>query len=269
MGRWMRSLRRKSRQDVLRYFYVGLSLIFMTVFGWGIYRVTLFAQTSELLEIREIQVSGEHRVSKNEILARAGYFSGMNALQINLEKTRLAIEEILWIRHATVRRVWPNQLAVSVVERTPVALARIDSEIYLVDVDGFILPVDALTNTNFPILDGLVALDEERSVDANAFKISIYQETLEVLGESQLSEVHVSDAGDVSVVPVDDAVVVDLGMVEHRIRWEKYLSLKKLIREDYPTTRRIDLRFRDQVIIQTEENEPEDRIIWAEETKLL
>jgi cell division protein FtsQ len=269
LGRWMRSLRRKSRQDLLGYLYAGLSLIVMVSFGWGIYRVMIFAQTTERLEIRNIQVSGERRVSENEILARAGYTPGMNALHVDLEETRQAIEETLWVRHATVRRVWPNELAITVVERSPVALARIDGEIYQVDVDGFILPIDALTHTSFPILDGLIASDSEGSIDSNAVKIGIYRDTLDVLGESQLSEVHVSDTGDVSVVPVDDAVVVDLGMADHRSRWEKYLSVKALILEDYPTTLRIDLRFKDQVIIQTEENEPAERIIWGEETKLL
>ena len=269
LGRWMRSLRRKSSEELLRYLYVSLSLIVMAGFGWGLYRVTIFARTSERLEIRNIQVSGERRVSENEILARAGYTPGMNVLQVNLSETRQAIEEILWVRHATVRRVWPNELAISVVERLPVALARIEGEIHQVDVDGFILPVDALTNTSFPILDGLVRPDAGGSIDANAVKIGIYRDTLDVLGESQLSEVHISDTGDVSVVPLDHAVVVDLGMADHRSRWETYVSLKALIRKDYPTTLRIDLRFRDQVIIRSEEDEPAERIIWGEETKSL
>jgi hypothetical protein len=64
---------------------------------------------------------------------------------------------------------------------------------------------------------------------------------------------------------------VDLGLADHRNRWEKYQSLKMQIREDYPTATRIDLRFRDQVIIQTEraDDAPAERIIWGEETKLL
>jgi cell division protein FtsQ len=269
LSRWMRSFRRKSREELLRDLYLGLSVVVVLGLGWGIYLGLALAGNSESLEIRNIQVMGERRVTENEILARAGYTPGMNALEIDLGEIREAVEAILWVRHATVRRVWPNELVITVSERLPVALARIDGEIFQVDVDGMILPVDDLTNPDFPVLDGIQVSTGASGVARNAVKIGIYLDMLDVLGESQLSEVHVSETGDVSVVPVDDAVVVDLGLADHRSRWEKYLSLKARIREDYPTTLRIDLRFRDQVIIQTEESEPAERIIWDDETKLL
>jgi cell division protein FtsQ len=272
LKRLVRSMERKSRADWLRYLYVSGLAVAVAAFGWGLYRVVVFAHNTESLEIRSIQVTGERRVTESEILARAGFTPGTNALRVSLEDTRHAVEQILWVRHATVQRVWPNQLAITVVERDPVALARIDGEIYQVDIDGVTLSVDTWTNTNFPILDGLKLGDAEADIADNAVKIGIYRETLETLGENQLSEVHVSEAGDVSVVPVDDPVMVDLGIEDHRDRWDRYQSLKTQIREDYPTALRIDLRFRDQIIIQTEQaddDEPAERIIWDEETKLL
>ncbi len=233
--------------------------------GFGVYRTIIYAYETERLEVRSISVSGLHRVSENEILARVGYTPGTNVLRVNLEETRVAVEEILWVRHATIQRVWPNEIVISLVERHPVALARISSEIFQVDIEGVVLSPDALTESDAPILDGLHADDP----GGNATKIQIYTEIVEAIGESYLSEVHVAESGEVSVVPTDHPIVIDLGLTSHRDRWEKYVGLSARIQEDFPDAFRVDLRFRDQIIIQTKENEPAGNIIWGDGTKLL
>jgi len=263
--KWVVWLRKKLRSELLRYFQVGVFALMFFTFGWGFYRIVIYAATTERLEIRNVSVSGLDHVSRNEVLARAGYEPGSNILQISLDETRRAIQEILWVRHATVQRVWPDELVITIVEREPVALARINGEIYQVDLDGIILSTDARTNTSFPVLDGLSPVD----IEANKKKIEVYAAALEAIGQSKLSEVHVSENGEVSVVPINNPVLIDLGSTEHRGRWEKYLQLRAKIREEYPTAFHIDLRFQDQVIIRTEGNKPAEKIIWGEEKKLL
>ena len=264
-AKWIRSLRRKLRAKLLRYLYISVFALMMISFGWGLYRVVVFAGTTERLEIRKVSVSGLDHVSENEVLARAGYAPGSNILRVSLDETRRAVEAILWVRHATVQRVWPDELVIVVVEREPIALARIDGEIYQVDVDGVILSTDARTDTSFPVLDGLRPGDFE----GNKRKLEAYNAAIEAIGQSELSEVHVSNIGEISVVPINNPVLIDLGSTDHRVRWEKYVQLRARIREDYPTAFHIDLRFQDQVIIRTEENKPAGKIIWGEEKKLL
>ena len=271
-SRWMRYLRNRSRADWLHAMYVATILVLVGVAGFGLQRVFVFAQTSEALALSNIQVTGERRVTASEILASAGYSPGTYTLGVSLREIREAVEKIHWVRHATVRRVWPNELVITVVEREQVALARIDGEIYQVDIDGTIIPVDVWTNTNFPILDGLSFRGSQDGDNGNEVKVGIYLDLVEVLGETSLSEVHISESGDVSVVPVDDPLIVDLGKTDYWDRWDLYQRLKPLIREDFPTALRIDLRFKDPVITQPEnidENGPVERIIWGDETKLL
>jgi cell division septal protein FtsQ len=234
-------------------------------FGFGIYWSVSYVQESERLEVRRISVSGLHRVTENEVLASIGYAPGTNVLQANLEETRQTVEELLWVRHATIQRVWPNEIAISLVERQPIALVRINSEIFQVDIEGVVLSPDGLTEIDAPILDGLHVGDPE----GNEVKINIYRDIVEAIGESELSEVHVAESGEVSVVPTENPILIDLGLTSHRDRWEKYLGLSVQIHEDYPDAFRVDLRFRDQVIIQNKENEPAGNIIWGDETKLL
>ena len=263
--RLARSFRRKSSVNLLGHFYSGLSVLVFFGFGWGIYFTAIYAHNTELLEVHGISISDLYRISENEILRRAGYMPGMNVFSVDLDEIRRAVEEVVWVRHATVQRVWPDEIVISVVEREPIALARIDGEIYEVDIEGVVLSPDAPSNTSAPILDGLHVDDRE----GNETKIRIYRKTIETIGERELSEVHVAESGDVSVVSINDPILIDLGASEHRDRWERYVRLRTRIHEDYPHAFRVDLRFRDQVIIQTKENEPAGNAIWDEEIKLL
>lgn len=51
----------------------------------------------------------------------AGRIHG-NFFSISLDDTRRVIESVPWVRHASVRRVWPNTLAVTIEEQQPLAL---------------------------------------------------------------------------------------------------------------------------------------------------
>ena len=262
--KWLGSLGNKSRAELLRYVYVVVFVVVLVGFGWGLYQTAAYARNTERLEIRKMSVAGLHRVSENEVLARVGYTPGTNLLRVGLDDARRSVELIPWVRHATVQRVWPDEIVISVVERRHIALARIDGEIYQVDDDGVILPTDVLTDTSSPVLDGLHVGD----IEGNRTKIEAYLQTVSAIGQSELSEVHVAESGEVSVVPINNAVLIDLGSSDHRVRWDKYVRLRTQIREEYPSAYHIDLRFRDQVIIRTEENEPAGKIIWREEKKL-
>ena len=133
------------------------------------------------------------------------------------------------------------------------------------DIEGVALLPDALTEISAPILSGL----HVGGIPGNETKINIYREVVAAIGESELSEIQVAESGEVSVVPIDNPILIDLGSTRLRDRWEKYLELRARIREDYPDAFRVDLRFQGQVVIQTREHDPAVNIIWGEETKLL
>ena len=265
INRWIRSLRRKSRAQLQRYLYIGVFAFILGSFFWGLYRVVVYAHHAERLEISQITVSGLGRITENEILARIDHVPGTNVLSIDLEEARNSIEAIARVHHATVKRVWPDEIVIAIVEREPIGLARIDGEIFQVDAEGVVLPIDPFAGTDFPVLGGLYPGD----IEGNRSKIDVYIEMVEAIGQAELSEIHVSDLGEVSVVPADSPMWIDLGTERHRDRWTKYVKLRSRIRAEYPGAVRLDLRFEDQVIIRTEPFEPGGEIIWGEERKSL
>jgi cell division protein FtsQ len=75
------------------------------------------------LNIRVIQLEGDlQRNNVATIRANAAPRLAGNVVSIDLERARAAFEAVPWVRQATLKRVWPDRLAVQLVEHRPVAL---------------------------------------------------------------------------------------------------------------------------------------------------
>ncbi|MFM0210878.1 cell division protein FtsQ/DivIB [Paraburkholderia sediminicola] len=84
--------------------------------------------------LREIQIDGdtEHINSPTVRAGVVGRLKG-NFFTVDLDVARQAFEQMPWVRHASVRRVWPNALAVTLEEYKPLGTWGSDQ---LVSVDG-------------------------------------------------------------------------------------------------------------------------------------
>ena len=119
------------------------------------------------------------------------------------------VEGLTWVRFATVQRVLPDTISIKIVEREPVGLAQNPWRDLSVRCDRPSCSIRiAERGVNFPILDGLEVDDTE----ANQKKIDLYLRIMEDLhGQNELSEIHINDAGEVSVVSLSDPLLVNLG----------------------------------------------------------
>ncbi len=76
----------------------------------------------------DIQIDGNSHVSRPQMLSIFGEDIGRNLFYVSLSERRKELETLPWVEHATVMRLLPNRLRVSVVERTPVAFVRQDGQ---------------------------------------------------------------------------------------------------------------------------------------------
>ncbi|MBI5259079.1 MAG: FtsQ-type POTRA domain-containing protein [Burkholderiales bacterium] len=73
--------------------------------------------------LRGIKIEGDvARNSVSTIRANAAPKLSGNFFTLDLQKSRAAFEAVPWVRHAVVRRVWPNRLAVQLEEHRAAAL---------------------------------------------------------------------------------------------------------------------------------------------------
>lgn len=61
-------------------------------------------------------------VSSPQLRATSQSNSGSNFFTVNLDSVRAQYESVPWVRRASIRRVWPNQLIVAIEEHQPMAV---------------------------------------------------------------------------------------------------------------------------------------------------
>jgi len=168
--------------------------------------VLLIFMFSPYFSISEIHITGNQRVSEEEILARLEIDRGTHLLLFN---TRAASERILennFIGYANFERVLPGRLQVHITERRLTAYAEQAGGFIFLDDNGRVLDVRSYMTDSLPILDGLqftrFALGEILEVpDPEAFNVIVqYAQLLNHHGLiERVSHINVADATNIRI----------------------------------------------------------------------
>jgi cell division protein FtsQ len=238
--------------------------VFLALVGWSSFTAIRYLRSAERFELKHVSVSGSERLAPEQVMAGAGLDIGANIFSIDMDVVRERVEALRWVRHALVHRVLPDQIVIKVHERVPIGDARIDGQIYHFDDQAMLLPPYD-TSESFPVVDGFSAGNHEKNLE----KVILYRRIMDELeGQAVLSQIRINDEGEVSVVPLTEPQLVDLGSEDFKSRWDRYLEVKTQIQQ-YPGVVRVDLRFRNQVILKMSSEDHEDEVIWPAKTNSL
>jgi cell division protein FtsQ len=221
------------------------------------FRSYLLRSPKFAIGIKEIQ--GLRHLSESQVLMKLKEIEEQNRslFALYLDGLRKSVELLPWVKTAIVRRVWPDRLMIQVTERVPIAFARIDDSTQLVDEDGVLLESksEGLASFDFPVLAGLESGFETELLARNRKRIDLYLRLIRELDENHaglsrdLSEVHLQDAGSVSIVLNDDTVLVHIGADHFQERFRRYLAMSREIKLKYRFLESVDLRFENQVVV--------------------
>ena len=102
-----------------------------------------------------IEVTGTQNVTKAQIMEVMGGDIGRNIFFIPLAQQKAQLEQIPWVESASVMRFVPNRLKVEILERTPVAFARVGPRISLIDGGGTLMELPPKRKYSFPVILGM------------------------------------------------------------------------------------------------------------------
>lgn len=88
------------------------------------------------LTLQHIYVEGKHHTPNNILIAALGVKFEQPILAIPLRQVKEQLEQIDWVKYATVERELPNTLHVKIRERKPLAIWQKAGKLYLVDDEG-------------------------------------------------------------------------------------------------------------------------------------
>jgi cell division protein FtsQ len=212
-----------------------------------------------------VEITGVKNASRAHVMEVAGADIGRNIFFVPLDERKKQLEQIPWVEEASVMRLLPNRIAVTIHERTPVAFAQIGSRISLIDANGVVmgLPANRQTKYSFPVIRGIT---ETEPLSSRAAAMKIYNRLVSELGSTdsdsaassgspnyvkQLSEVDLSDPEDVKVTANDPGgtMVVHLGAQDFLPRYKLYVSHIGEWRQQFQNVQSVDLRYEGQVIV--------------------
>jgi len=223
---------------------------------------------------QNIEVSGLGEVNRADVLPVFGEDIGRNIFKISLSDRRRQLEQIPWIERATVMRLLPDHIRVSVVERQPVAFARSGATIQLVDANGVLLAMPpelmAQHHYSFPVVTGIDPADPAPSRKA---RMSVFTRMMDELDSSsqkishQISEVDLTNPENARVTMQDDPVVLNFGSEKFLERYQRYQTQIIVLKQQYPHISGVDLRYdRIAVLEQTTPAPPPMAVVNADQT---
>ena len=235
----------------------------LAIVGYGGYRGVSWAIQANALVVDKVTVSGNHNLSRGEVVALLEGIRGESMLTLDIEAWRQRLLDSPWVSDAAIRRQLPGTVSVAVLERAPIGIARLGDELYLVDREGTVIDAHGpnYADLDLPILTGLEAANsgDSRAIDHD--RSTLVVEVVDALSTrrdlaSRISEIDVTDAHDAAVLLKDDPTIVRLGDENFVRRLTQYIELAPTLRERVPDLDYVDVRFDERVYVRPRSAKP-------------
>lgn len=220
------------------------------------YWLPIVALQTSLLRVDTIVVDGNQHLSSGEVRALVSGLLGANILTADLQVHRDRLLTSGWVKGATLRRVLPSMVEVTVEERTPIGLGRFGAELYLVDATGTVIDEyrPRFAGFRLPIIDGLMP-PGEKGIVVDETRGRLAARLLAALGtrpdlSQQVSQIDVGDPHNAVLLLSDDPTRLYLGDEQFVSRLDDYFELASALRARVPEIDYVDLRFDQRVFVR-------------------
>ena len=244
---------------VLFFGVVGIAGVSAAVVGG---RFLLYAPQMLLVKPEQIEVTGNHIVSREAVLQQFVHDRGRSVLRIPLDTRRGGLEDISWVESATVQRILPSRIRVDLTERTPIAFLRNGTELALIDAHGVILDRPRGEDLQFPIITGL---SENMSREERGKRVQIYQEFMNGIdlvrsgSSDRVSEVDLANPRDLRAVMTGIANASDTQALTIHFGTGDFTGKYRMVVENFAQwqasngrVQSIDLQYAKQVVLNPE-----------------
>jgi len=230
--------------------------------GFGIFWVHQSLEAARIMELKGIRLVGLKQLTASEVIKMAGVKKGIDLFNLKLDQVSEPLLAHPRIRSVSVKKIYPNQLEISLIERKPVFQIFVPQikSYHLIDEEGVLLP-----DINTEPFDNFFVYSDEQ-VKETPEKVgqtydSKYLETLlaaykqvqselDISGET-IHEIYVDRLGFWSLITFDQ---IEFRIGDDFNNLQKMESVMPLLKEEVrDKVSYMDLRFQD-VIVKNKSN---------------
>ena len=176
------------------WFKIFIMVLIISIFG-------AFILSSDLFSLKNIYVTGNKTVPKDDIIRLSNLQYGQNIFRINKKKIVKNIFDSPKIKAIRIKRILPSSLSLDLVEREAVALIPYLGSYLCIDEEALIIEVSGISEkTSVPVVEGFAFNDfkigEVLRIDNNE-QLDIALKISKALKNSKLNE-------DVSIINLEN-----------------------------------------------------------------
>ncbi len=221
-------------------------LLLLLLLGLGL---LLFKAVERCCRVEEITVTGNERLSEQEIISESGIKKGTSLLLLPCGKVEKKLAGLPGLSSAVVKRRFPSAVRISVQERREAASLMDQNHFWLVDGEGIVFDEQPHPAGNLPVVTGALSgeislgkpLDHERKSAA----LCIFLEALQGVPLLSPAELNLSDPAALVLYTSDGRRVLlgDSG------RMTEKLTLLQAFLQESNGGRFLDLRTGDRLVV--------------------
>lgn len=235
---------------------VSMWAIIAGALAWSATEVKAFLLRDPRFNLQpNLEIRGAIYANRARIQSVFAQDIGASVFQIPLAERRRRLLAIDWISTASVSRVWPGRIVVSVTERTPAAFAKLPIGVSaryrfsLIDPEGVLLSIPPRVRFRLPVLSGIT---EDQTEADRSLRVKAMQHLLDDLGQQakDISEINAASTQDMRLITEVDGHAVELwiGDQHYRSRYKHFLSHYDEIRRHSEQATVFDLRMDDRIL---------------------
>ena len=204
--------------------FSGVFLVaLLAAFSAGMVMGYHYLMHAEYFTVHKLVVSGIHRVTKEEVLARSGLDRPANILTLRLGDMARQLRALPWVAEVTLTRKLPDTVLVRIREHVPRALITMGSLYYLSERGRAYKKVEAGEKPELPVVTGFTRADMVERPEFTRRDIEQVFALLDVLAErndrfrvENISEINFDPVRGLTLFTRENNIQVRIGLGEYR-----------------------------------------------------
>ena len=233
-------------------FVVVVSLI--SLVGYDLYG---FVGKTTFLRLDQIEVTGNKKLTRDEILAAASVRLGDDLLALRISRMGEQLTKNPWVAGVKVRRNFPHSLSIEVSERLPVGIVSMGYLYYLDNRGEIFKPLQEGDSLDFPVVTGLSEDDVQRDPAGarEALKgiLALIKELYsgkKGITTADISELHYDKGFGYTLFTVKHGLPIRLGMSGFSEKLGRLSRVYQELQAQMLQLEYIDLDYSDRIVIK-------------------
>ncbi len=233
---------------------IGFSLLLASLGYLSVIQLKHLFFATSYFEIKEIELHGNLRLSRAELIKTAGVAPGLNIFSLDRDAVKNRLRSNPVIQDARVELNGLYTLKIDIIERTPYLYAKVGTAFYEISDDGVILNNNGIGELDIPLITG-INLEANRpgdSLETNDI-FFIAHNWVKTLGNSilaNISEINFSSPQNPFVILLSGEKVFPRSLEDFKNRYVFLRALLDNLRKNDVEPIYLDMRAPGEIIVR-------------------